>query len=78
VEVLHEVSFTLNRVKYTPAGENGAGKSTLVKVITGVHQPDGGQIFLNDQPTHLATRANPARPELQPFTRSSACSQTWM
>ena len=27
-------------------GENGAGKSTLIKIITGVHQPDRGQILL--------------------------------
>lgn len=26
-------------------GDNGAGKSTLIKMISGVHQPDGGQIF---------------------------------
>lgn len=25
-------------------GENGAGKSTLVKILTGIHQPDGGRI----------------------------------
>lgn len=28
-------------------GENGAGKSTLIKVFTGVHQPDAGQLFLD-------------------------------
>lgn len=28
-------------------GENGAGKSTLIKIITGVHQPDTGEIILN-------------------------------
>jgi rhamnose transport system ATP-binding protein len=35
-------------------GENGAGKSTLVKVITGVHQPDAGEIYLHDQLVQLS------------------------
>lgn len=34
-------------------GENGAGKSTLVKVMTGVHQPDTGEIYLNGQRLQL-------------------------
>ena len=29
-------------------GDNGAGKSTFIKMISGVYQPDGGEIFYND------------------------------
>ncbi len=31
-------------------GENGAGKSTLMNVLTGIYQPDGGQIQLDGTP----------------------------
>jgi len=31
-------------------GENGSGKSTLVKILSGVHRPDGGEIMLAGQP----------------------------
>lgn len=39
-------------------GENGAGKSTLIKIITGLQQPDSGQLFLMGKPVHFSsTRA---------------------
>ena len=34
-------------------GENGAGKSTLGKIISGVHQPDHGQLLLAGEPVRF-------------------------
>ena len=34
-------------------GENGAGKSTLMKIMTGVYQPDSGEILVSGTPVNL-------------------------
>ena len=36
-------------------GDNGAGKSTLIKILTGYHQPDSGQLFVEGKPVQLAS-----------------------
>jgi simple sugar transport system ATP-binding protein len=51
VRVLEDVDFHLDRGEVVGLlGDNGAGKSTLIKVITGVHQPEEGEIRFSDQP----------------------------
>jgi len=36
-------------------GENGAGKSTLIKVMTGVEQPDTGELLVDGQPRSISS-----------------------
>ncbi|MCC6314971.1 MAG: sugar ABC transporter ATP-binding protein [Thermomicrobiales bacterium] len=39
-------------------GENGAGKSTLMKILSGVHTPDAGDIVLRGQSVRFASSAD--------------------
>ena len=51
VLALNEVSLAVGAGEVIALiGENGAGKSTLMKVLGGVHQPDGGEILCDGQP----------------------------
>jgi rhamnose transport system ATP-binding protein len=55
VRALSEVALDLYSGEVTAlVGENGAGKSTLVKVLTGIHSPDGGQILLDGESVKFA------------------------
>jgi len=36
-------------------GDNGAGKSTLIKILTGYHEPDSGQIFVDGKAVQLTS-----------------------
>lgn len=48
VKALQEVSLTLRKGEVCCLiGENGSGKSTLIKVISGVHAPDSGEIQID-------------------------------
>ncbi|TCD15268.1 sugar ABC transporter ATP-binding protein [Oricola cellulosilytica] len=54
VRALHEVGLELYPGEVTALiGENGAGKSTLVKTMTGIYQPDAGEIRIDSLPVEL-------------------------
>lgn len=56
VKALSNVDFTLCKGEiHALMGENGAGKSTLVKVLTGVHIKDSGEIRIegHDEPVSI-------------------------
>ncbi|MFG2825783.1 sugar ABC transporter ATP-binding protein [Kitasatospora sp. NPDC048365] len=56
VHALHGVGLTLRPGRvHALVGENGAGKSTLIKVLTGVHQPDGGRLELAGRERYFRT-----------------------
>ena len=50
VSVLENVNLKVKHGEiHALLGENGAGKSTLIKILSGVHQKDAGQVFLNGE-----------------------------
>jgi simple sugar transport system ATP-binding protein len=50
VQSLRNVDFILGRNEVVGLlGDNGAGKSTLIKIVTGYHQPDEGEIYFEGQ-----------------------------
>ena len=56
VRALSDVSLALYPGEVTAlVGENGAGKSTLVKILTGIYQPDGGEITIDGAPVRFPT-----------------------
>ena len=61
-QALEDVSLALHAGEiHALLGENGAGKSTLIKIMTGVHQPDRGEILLNGQAVTICNAAEAQR-----------------
>jgi D-xylose transport system ATP-binding protein len=58
VTALSDIDLTLHRGEVLALlGDNGAGKSTLVRILSGLHKPDVGELLLDGVPTSFARPA---------------------
>jgi simple sugar transport system ATP-binding protein len=56
VRALRGADFTVENGEVVAlVGDNGAGKSTLVKVLSGVEQPDAGEILFEGEPVSIGS-----------------------
>jgi ABC-type sugar transport system ATPase subunit len=59
VQALYRVDLELRRGEIMGiVGDNGAGKSTLMKVLSGAHLADEGDIYLNGKQVHINNPQN--------------------
>ena len=69
VKALNNVQFQLKPGEvHALMGENGAGKSTFIKVITGVHKAEEGEMYLFGEKVDFKVRRMHRKQELQLFT----------
>ncbi|MCR4561846.1 MAG: ABC transporter ATP-binding protein [Bacilli bacterium] len=50
IEALHDINASIEKKSFVVVlGESGSGKTTLFKVISGIYNPDEGNVFIKDQ-----------------------------
>jgi simple sugar transport system ATP-binding protein len=73
MEALKDVSFHVRKADIVGLlGDNGAGKSTVVNVISGVVQPDEGELRWMGSPTQLTDRRASAELGVETIFQNSA------
>lgn len=56
VKVLEDISISFYQGSvHVLLGENGAGKSTIIKMISGIYQPDEGEVLIDGKAEHLSS-----------------------
>lgn len=62
VQALYGVNLDLPASAITClVGDNGAGKSVLTRTISGIHQPDRGEVFWEGRPVHIRSPREASR-----------------
>jgi len=66
VVALRDVSMRLHKGEVLGlVGDNGAGKSTFIKILTGFHRQDSGDLIFEGQHIHLSSPADARRLGIQ-------------
>jgi rhamnose transport system ATP-binding protein len=74
IKALDNVQFSLRKGEiHALMGENGAGKSTLVKIITGVHLPDSGEIYLRGEKVAFSNPMDTQRRGIAAIYQNATC-----
>jgi ribose transport system ATP-binding protein len=61
VRVLSSVDLVLKRGEvHALIGQNGSGKSTLIKIVSGYHAPDSGELLMRGEPVPLPIKPGEA------------------
>ena len=59
IHAVRGVNFTINRGEILGLiGDNGAGKSSLLKVLSGYHSQDKGEIFIEGEKVNINSPAD--------------------
>lgn len=59
VIALSDISLRVNAGEvHCLLGDNGAGKSTMIRILSGVHRPDSGELLLDSEPVTFASPAD--------------------
>ena len=70
-----DVNLTLRRGEILALlGENGSGKTTLMNMLSGIYQPDGGEIFVEGK---SVSSTPPRRPSAWGSAWSISTSSWW-
>ena len=78
VRALDGVSFEIREGEvHSLCGENGAGKSTLIKVMTGVHQRDGGDYLIDGKSVNFSSTTEGIAAACPACTRSCPSRRSW-
>ena len=62
VQALYHVNLELPYAQVTAlCGDNGAGKTVLTKTVSGIYQPDGGEVFWEGRQVHVRNARDASR-----------------